>query len=68
MSGDKKSDLELLDLAMEFADAHSHFDSSFIVSLKDACHHWGSLSHKQRASLENVVRKWRMEEWGEKNL
>lgn len=56
---------DLVALAMDFADHHSHFDSSFIVSLDHSMGSMGRLTNSQRTALENIVNKWRMVEWSE---
>lgn len=61
-------DDELLALAIEFADAHSHFDATFIESLQESHIKFGRLTEKQRKALENIIHKWNMVEWGDENL
>jgi hypothetical protein len=64
----KMADAHALELALEFADYHDEFDSSFLVSLGEAMERYGRLSLKQSNALHNIVEKWRMVEWAEENL
>lgn len=64
----ENTDLQLLTLAKEFADAHSNFDATFIESLEESFNQHDRLSIKQRSALENIISKWEMVSWGEDNL
>ena len=62
------SDEMLLNLAIEFANNHSHFDATFIESLQEFSIRYGALTPKQRKALQNIIHKWNMIEWGRENL
>lgn len=63
----ESDDHELITLALEFADHHFNFDSSFILSLEDSLKRYSKLSDKQRAALEKIIDKWHMHEWADKH-
>lgn len=56
-----------LELANAWADEHDdHFDRDFLDSITKAFHKDGYLTEKQYASLSNIIEKWRVEEWADK--
>lgn len=56
-----------LQLAEDFADANERFDRTFIESLRQYYDAYGDLSQNQQRALRNVICKWHMEEWRERN-
>jgi hypothetical protein len=63
----ESDDQDLITLALDFANAHEHFDSSFIISLGESLERYQKLTDKQRAALEKIIDKWHMQEWADKH-
>lgn len=55
-----------LEIALEFAEAHDHFDDTFLRSLEKFMDRRGYLTNAQYNSLLNVMDKWDMFEWAER--
>lgn len=56
-----------LELANAWADEHEDkFDREFLDSITKSFHQSGYLTEKQYGSLSNIIEKWRMEEWADR--
>lgn len=52
-----------IDIILAFAEEHSNFDTSFIESLQEQFDRKGFLSSSQEMALDNIIDKFRMEEY-----
>lgn len=59
----KFQDRDLM-IARSFADEHTDsFDDGFLTSLERQFSERGYLSDKQYTALQNIIERWKMEEW-----
>ena len=56
-------DHELIELIQEYAAAHKSFDTDFIDSVSEAYEEYGGLTGGQHDACENIVKRYRMEQW-----
>ena len=58
---------EKLEMVMEWAnEVNTDFDPEFVVSLQNYYGAMGYLTANQEAALDNIIKKWRIEEAMEK--
>ena len=51
---------ELIDIALDYAESHKSFCTTFIESLDENLEEYDELTDEQRESLERIVSKFRM--------
>lgn len=57
-----------LDLVRQFADQNDRFNDTFLSSLEKDFEGYGYLTENQMHALENIIYKWNIEEWFERNF
>lgn len=60
-SSEVNSMLSRINLVLKWAESNSHFNPDFVKSLKANCEKRGSLSEKQNTSLENIIKRFKIE-------
>jgi len=61
-SYESNSNFSRINLVMKWAENRVGFDTSFIKSLQKSCEKNGKLSEKQSQALENIIKKWKIQE------
>lgn len=55
-----------LELILTWADESGiDFDTTFVVDLQNKFHKYGNLTERQEKALDNIIERWRIEEWAE---
>ena len=59
----RMDDHELIELIKDYASDHKSFDTEFIDSISEAYEEYGELTGGQSDACENIVKRYRMEQW-----
>lgn len=61
-SYERNSHFNKINLIVKWAEDNPSFDTSYVLSLKQACNRNGNLSSKQLAGLNNIISKFKIQE------